>query len=242
MSRFFKVPEGTTQNPVIGIIAAKNNISRATVLGIYSTLCELMQPGNWKIRGRDDAIEIISFSLAEDANKVAETLAALEGRGLIDGGGIVGLEQRTSDAVRKADWRARKKALEDAARDSHGTVPGQAQDSPRDVSQLDQTRPERLDQKDPLTPRTPIGGQGSGSFSGVGDVVGRLVVGKGRRFDIEQHLHDDDYLDIRRNAPGWDLKNLFEKYNAWQDGKEPPRTPRAAFKAWLKNFTKGKAP
>lgn len=69
--------------------------------------------------------------------------------------------------------------------------------------------------------------------------VGQQGVG---RFDVENHLQPDDYIEIYRTVPGWDKQLLFGKYNAWVREKGTPTNPRQAFFGWLKKFTKGKNP
>ena len=53
----------------------------------------------------------------------------------------------------------------------------------------------------------------------------------------------EDALDrVRAVAPGWDRQWLLAKYKAWSAGKPAPDNPDAAFVAWARKFTKGKAP
>jgi hypothetical protein len=43
-------------------------------------------------------------------------------------------------------------------------------------------------------------------------------------------------------APGWDRQALVTRYHQWSKGKSAPNNPHGAFIAWVKRFTKGKAP
>lgn len=73
--------------------------------------------------------------------------------------------------------------------------------------------------------------------------VGR-VVGVGQSFRIEQHLKDDELIDAKAAAPGWDLYHLMRVYDEGiASGKRSaPKKPGAAFLAWVPLYTKGKRP
>lgn len=63
-------------------------------------------------------------------------------------------------------------------------------------------------------------------------------------FSIEKFLRDEDRASVRKAAPGWDIYFLFREFDERVNGGafERPNKPFPAFLAWVKGFTKGKAP
>lgn len=61
-------------------------------------------------------------------------------------------------------------------------------------------------------------------------------------FNILHILNDRGLAAAKEAAPGWDIYNLAEIYNEGvQTRGGPPANPNAAFAAWCKSYTKGKA-
>jgi len=67
---------------------------------------------------------------------------------------------------------------------------------------------------------------------------------KGKKaFNVEWFLKDCDRMDAKRFAPDWNQTLLIAKFNAFiADKGENPKVPNKAYIAWVKKFTKGKAP
>lgn len=65
----------------------------------------------------------------------------------------------------------------------------------------------------------------------------------GYDFDIEHFLTDDGRMNAVHQANGWDVQALFRIFNEGvASGKlERPRAPQAAFLAWIRKYTKGRA-
>lgn len=61
-------------------------------------------------------------------------------------------------------------------------------------------------------------------------------------FDVLRHLSDTGLSEARRRAPGWDVYQLAEDFNASvRAGKlDPPRSADKAFPGWCEKITKGK--
>lgn len=55
-------------------------------------------------------------------------------------------------------------------------------------------------------------------------------------------LSTDTAAWLASHAPGWDENFLAKKYMGWLNGKESPRNPQAAFRGWVKKFTKDRPP
>ena len=63
-----------------------------------------------------------------------------------------------------------------------------------------------------------------------------------RRLAVLHRFVSETALDqVRAVAPGWDRQALLRKFLDWSGSKEA-RDMDAAFLAWVRSFTKGKAP
>jgi len=69
-------------------------------------------------------------------------------------------------------------------------------------------------------------------------------VDKLKKYDVLLHLKEADLIRAKRNAPGWDIYALVYAYNlgVWDNKREPPRNPSAAFPKWCGKYTKGAPP
>ncbi len=63
---------------------------------------------------------------------------------------------------------------------------------------------------------------------------GEVVIG-GKIFNIADHLDTPEWREMTRVRPKWDRIKLIRRYNAWIANvkREIPRSPRAAYVAWL---------
>jgi hypothetical protein len=61
-------------------------------------------------------------------------------------------------------------------------------------------------------------------------------------FKIEHHLTDDELMEARQSARGWDIYALMRTYNEGVSRRGIPKKPGKAFLAWIPLYTKGKQP
>lgn len=100
--------------------------------------------------------------------------------------------------------------------------------------------------KPPLPPKTPVpsASAGEGGFKKMDGVLGKMGLGSSgsgsaTAFNIRDHLTDFELREMLVLCPGWDRNELFRQYNEWIAKKgDIPRSPRAAFMAWLKKKPK----
>ncbi len=236
MQKWFKMPAGAANNPALAIAAKKIEVPKIAVFACFSIFCELLE----QKKEKSEIIELTAFTLDIPDATVAEIFDALEARKLFPD-----FEQRTPAADRQRAYRERQREGQNVTRDA--SVDNA--EITRGVTRDAKTRPEReKERKTPLPPSAPVTpvvtpeqptAQGSGSFQGIGGVVGRVAGGAGAAFDIREHLADDDFVEVRPYMLGRDPKFMFDKFNAFF-GDNPPRNPKAAFIGWCKKFTQGK--
>ena len=82
---------------------------------------------------------------------------------------------------------------------------------------------------------------------GVGDVIRGLAKNMKPAWttnDVLKELNEQAVSLIRQNSPDWDLSHLAGVYVSGINGnlREPPKSVRAAFPMWCRNYTKGKRP
>jgi hypothetical protein len=133
--------------------------------------------------------------------------------------------------------RAKKNAELSAENDEEAPAKGN-QETFRNVSETavtpktrpDQTKPENQDLKN--QPTSPAAARG-----------------RGKAFNIEDHLTDEARVDLFTVAPGWDRQALFREYDRGiADGKRAPPSARTAdgisraFLGWVKGRTGGRPP
>ena len=223
MSRWFKVPVGTAQNAIFGIIAKRMNLSVPHIIGIFTAAAELLADG----KGLEHVSEVLAYVYGSTVEEVAGIVVALQDRGIFDADfAVAGIEKTTDTAERMRRYRERKRNG-----DAIVTEPL------RNALHIDQIRPERPEEKD----QTRAGArEGSRSFASRSLGVGSVRSGG---FDIGAHLKDDDFLIFRDYCPQWDKRVVMEKYNAYV-AASPPKHPRAAFLGWVKKNSTwlGRAP
>ena len=230
MKRWFKMPSGTAQNAIFGIIAQKHGVKTPHVIGLFTAASDLFEAGN----DYEATVEMLGFTFQVPEREIDDILKALQNRGVFaEDWSISGIEKTTPAAERKRRQRDREKAERDMSQDSHVTVTTPS----RDMSHLERPEQNRKTREKDQSNVTRQARDTAGSFprvSGVGSV--------GRFFDIQGYLQDDDFIDIRRDAPDWDLNVVFDKYSSWVEQNGKPNSPRKAFLAWLPKFTKRRAP
>jgi hypothetical protein len=215
-------------------------MTKPELIGIFCAAVDLAHSG----KSREQIIEILTFLFERESQKeIEEALDALGDRGVINEDCTpADIEKSTPTAERMRNYRERKR---NALRNGSVTSDVTHESGDGNALRIDQTRPEEKERKTPLPPK-PVtvdnSVSGKEGFSRMGDLVGRLVgQGQIRAFDVRDHLHDDDYVEIGQYMQGWDRKLLFDKYNAFV-ANDPPRSPKIAFIGWVKKFTKGKRP
>jgi uncharacterized protein YdaU (DUF1376 family) len=108
-----------------------------------------------------------------------------------------------------------------------------------DLRTVYQSNYERTTTQDPRL-KTQDSGVREEGFSG-GSIIS--FPGDTMDYNVEYYLDDNARQRAKAAAPGWDLFPIIEKYNnSIRTGERSrPLNPSAAFPAWVKLYTKGKA-
>lgn len=208
MQRWFKMPVGTLQNPVIRLICERHNYDMGLVIKIYLAACELNSEENKKFRNDEEFFELVRIFSGEGQHVVDTVL-----RGLIERNVPLGVET-TSGAERQRRFKERRRSENHAVTNSVTSNVTSNAESNGGGNALEREKERK--KEPPLTP--PQAGGDEGEDEGFSDFwEARPKLG-----------HPDSRpkarLEYQRLVTGGmkpgDLLEAMRGYAAWAEGKK----------------------
>ncbi len=196
--RWFKMPVGASQNPVMRIIARKHEYDLSLVVMIYMVACELYQEENRKFQNDEELLDLIHIVTGDGIHVVQAVIQGLRERNVLN---EKDFEDRPSaNTERQRRFREKNKPVTGNA-DSN--VTGNAVEREK----------EREKERPPLTPQE-VTGEGDFGF----EEFWKARPGRGNAPDSKQEAEKEFRRLITQGADADELTKAMKGYADWCRG------------------------